>query len=75
MHRLYLHALLTFMLRMTILYFVVRPFHMTPYAIQHAPFGHQPDRPPLVLVPQPPPQSNIILSDVRRFPHSLLTYI
>ncbi|XP_071678537.1 uncharacterized protein [Lolium perenne] len=40
-----------------------RPFHMTPYANQHAPFGHQPDQPPLVLVPQPPPQTNIILSD------------
>jgi hypothetical protein len=48
---------------------------MTPYANQHAPFGHQPDQPPLVLVPQPPPQTNIILSDVRRFPHSFLTYI
>ncbi|KAM0927086.1 hypothetical protein ACQ4PT_003195 [Festuca glaucescens] len=36
-----------------------RPFHMTPYANQHAPFGHQPHQLPLVNDPQPPEPSNI----------------
>uniref|UniRef100_A0ACD5ZNU6 Uncharacterized protein n=1 Tax=Avena sativa TaxID=4498 RepID=A0ACD5ZNU6_AVESA len=40
-----------------------RPFHMTPYANQHAPFGHQPDHPQFISVPQSNPPSNIHLPD------------
>ncbi|KAM0826924.1 hypothetical protein ACQ4PT_068529 [Festuca glaucescens] len=41
-----------------------RPFHMTPYANQHAPFGHQPHQPPLVNDPEPPEPSNIPVPNV-----------
>uniref|UniRef100_A0ACD5UBS7 Uncharacterized protein n=1 Tax=Avena sativa TaxID=4498 RepID=A0ACD5UBS7_AVESA len=40
-----------------------RPFHMTPYANQHAPFGHQPDHPQFISVPKSNPPSNIHLPD------------
>lgn len=41
-----------------------RPFHMTPYANQHAPFGLHTDQPPLIFGPQPPPPSNIHVPNV-----------